>query len=399
MLPLGAVALATSLAFPTPICGGNACALRALQAQTDPRHQRDLDSDTEIGKKYSAQIEEQLKLSEDQEVIVRVQRIGGELAAIANSTPVEATWGDKRLNPFQYTFKVVKNDDVNAFSIPGGFIYVYEGLVKFAETDAELAGVMAHEIAHASLRHIAALRREQSKIDLLTLPLLVAAILAGGSDGAKIAQGSALAGQAFVSGWSVKAEYAADFAGMQYMLKSKYNPVGSLTFMERLAYKQRLEPRIEWGIYETHPPSEERARFLTGKLRERQIPIRRSQVTTSLRAEVRPGENSTVELWFGPTKLHNFRGSKALERADAAVARVNSFFDSIPALYELGLRNDAAITGRDRVLFEIEPEDTPGSNGVTEAAESALQALRKAVFDLSYRLWPEVDRATSRARA
>ncbi len=108
--------------------------------------------------------------------------IGGELAAIANASKVRTTWGDKRLNPFEYTFKVVE-EDVNAFSLPGGYIYIYEGLVKYAESDDELAGVLAHEIAHASMRHVATMQREAGKLSAMQNPLILAAILIGGAKG------------------------------------------------------------------------------------------------------------------------------------------------------------------------------------------------------------------------
>ncbi|RYG44522.1 hypothetical protein EON79_14725, partial [bacterium] len=304
----------------------DAKAAQEPKLSSDAQHQEDLKRDREMGQKYSAEADKELKASEDKDMIARVQRVGNAFAKIANENPVTALWGDKRLNTFDYTFKVVQGKDVNAFSLPGGYIYFYEGLVKYIESDDELAGVMAHEVAHASLRHVATLQREQSKFNAVSLPLILIAILAGGTQGASGALTvSQLLSQATGSGWSVKAEKAADFAGFQYMEKSKYNPTGMLTMMERLARDERSGPAYDWGIYRSHPPSRERAEALTGYMKEAKIPIQRSEVTTSFRATSKPGDDGTVELFFGKKKLVSMAGDGAIERAATAVKRLNSY--------------------------------------------------------------------------
>ena len=233
------------------------------EQKAERQHQQDLKGDEETGKKYAADAEKQYRLSTNKEYQERVQRIGGVIAAIANKTPINVIWGDKRLNPFTYEYKVIQGDDVNAFSIPGGHIYVFEGLVKRVESDDELAGVLAHETTHAEERHVAVLQHEASKIQSFTLPLILLAILTGGASAAVGTLGvTGLYTQAQGSGWSVKAEESADYGGFQYMLKSPYDPTGMLTFMERLARLNQLEDSINWGIYATHPPSRERAETL-----------------------------------------------------------------------------------------------------------------------------------------
>ena len=104
------------------------------EAKKVARHQADLKADIEMGRKYADEIakDPKMKVSTNAEMIARVQRIGAEFAQIANENQVEVSWGDPRLNPFQYEFRVLQGDDVNAFSIQGGFIYFYEGLLKYA---------------------------------------------------------------------------------------------------------------------------------------------------------------------------------------------------------------------------------------------------------------------------
>ncbi len=358
----------------------------AIETQTadEKKHEADLRSDVDLGKKYSVEVEKDLKLSKNAETLARIQRIGADIAKIANTHKVKASWGDTRLNHFNYTFKLVEGTDVNAFSLPGGTVYIYEGLVKYAESDDELAGVIAHEISHASFRHIATLRREQGKLEAITLPLILISVLTG-------AQGLGLAGQlgsqAIASGWSVKAEEAADYGGFQYMQESKYNPVGILTFMERLAHDDAHSERADLGIFRTHPPSRERAEKFISRLTEANIPIKRSQVTTSFRSQIKTGDKG-VELWFGTIRLHTFAGTDALKRADDAADMVNDLMDSVPRLYDVQLQEDRIIVGRGKNLFYIAEEDAR-KLGLSSAqmAAKALSAIKQAAYNVAYRVW------------
>lgn len=384
-----AIALLISMAVSHEVPAQAQPSPESPQAQPkDPRHVADLKHDAQQGAEFVQEVLKQYKVSENAEMNERVKRIGTELARIANQYQVVATWGDTRLNPFEYSFTVLQGEDVNAFALPGGHIFLFEGLINFAESDDELAGVIAHEIAHASFRHIATLQREQGRMSLVTLPLIIAAIFAGGSDAATLATGVSLVNQAFLSGWSVQAETSADYGGLQYMMRSPYNPVGMLTFMERLAHRERFSPRIDWGIYRTHPPTRERAQALVSRLKSYNIPIRRSQVTRSLRARVEIAENGKLELWFGNTKLHSFAGAEAIQRADEAEAAVNAFFDRTPELFELRLRDRTMVTGAGRKLFEVIADDLENTDSTVEALSArAFQASQRAVYDAAYRVW------------
>lgn len=353
-------------------------------------HKKDVDSDIKLGTEYAAEVAKELKFSEDAEKIAKVEKMGSELAAIANSKAVEVTFGDPRLSVFPYQFKVVKGKDVNAFSIPGGFIYIYEGLIDYAESDDELAGVVAHEISHAAFRHLAELRRRASRIDLMQIPLILAAILTRSPDALVGLQGANLAGQAFKSGWSLDAELSADFGAMQYMIQSGYNPVGTLTFMERLAYRDQGGPQIDWGILASHPPSKERAQAMLKFLNSKNIPVKRSQVTTSLRAATKIGDEGAIELWFGKMKLHAFRGENAIARSEDAVRKLNTFFDRVPGLEQVG-RDGYAIRGSGRPLFEVTQQDMESGQDLDLAFADVINRMRSVTFDLNYRLWNQKD--------
>lgn len=351
-------------------------------------HQKELDGDVKAGANYSKEVEKEYKLSTDEKAIARVQRIGNELAAIANHNMVKVTWGDKRLNPYKYSFKVVEGEDVNAFSLPGGFIYVYEGLIKFAESDDELAGVLAHEIAHASFRHVATMERKSRTLDALTLPLILISIFGGGSETtAPLGSLGQLVKTSSASGWSVDAERASDYGAVQYMMKSPYNPVGMLTFMERLAKTQRQYNVSNLGIFQTHPPSKERAETLMDHLENLNIPIRRSLVSPAYRVNaIVEGEGAKV--MFEGRQLVVFAGPDADERARSAAISLNEFFDTVPDLFEVTSRKDGEISGRGRLLFSITAEDAKAAKkDLDDATKSTLDAIKRSLYSLAYRVW------------
>lgn len=350
------------------------------------RLRKDVEGDIEKGKKYSEEIDKEAKASTNEDMIARVKAIGSEVAELANEQQSVALWGDRRFCQFPYNFKLIEGNDVNAFSLPGGTIYVYEGLVKFAESDDELAGVFSHEISHAAFRHLATLEKEQAKLSLINIPLLIAAALSRDSKAMAGLTAAQLATQGLLSGWSVQAETSADYGAIQILSRSRYNPVGMLTFMERLEFRDRFGPQVDWGIYRTHPPSKDRARFIIGALKEFKVPIKRSAVTLTFSARSVPVDG-TFELWFGSEKIHVFRGADARDRAAQATLKLNAFVDSMPQMIQVG-SDGATVVGRNRPLFSVDSTDLINGNTVDQAVRDAVTSLKRIVFDLSYRLTP-----------
>ncbi|AIE85445.1 M48 family metalloprotease [Fimbriimonas ginsengisoli] len=360
----------------------------------EQKHRDDIKRDREVGAKYVIEVEKDLKVVPDKDLNARIEKIGRELADVANITHADALWGDKRMNTFDYVFKIVEDkehpEEVNAFSLPGGFIYVYRGLIDFAESDDELAGVLSHEIAHAAFRHVATLQSEQAKMQKIEIPLIIAMVLAKGTEALPgVLSGASLLSQAYTSGWSVRAEEAADYGGFQYMLKSKYDPTGILTFMERLAMKEVGDPRYaHLGIFQTHPPGRERAESLLRYMKAANVPIRRSRVASSFRAEAKPADDGTVAVSFGGKPLVSFAGNDALTRADAAVRRLNNFFDSVPEMYEVRSGDDGNILGRRQELLALTQDDAAAAKtSMDELQKATLTRIRGALFKIGYRVW------------
>ena len=368
--------------------------LTPAEQKDQERHEADVKSDIEEGKKYAAEAEKQYKLSTNKEYIDRVTRIGADIAAIANSNKIIALWGDKHFSKFDYVYKVIQGDDVNAFSLPGGHIYVFEGLMKQIESDDELAGVLGHETAHAALRHVATLEHDQEKLMTVSIPALLAAILIGArtqtyNSGPNIAvPGIQSLMQMTESGWSVNAEKAADYGGFQYLLKSKYDPSGMLTFMERMAQDERLGIAFDWGIYRDHPPGKERAEALAKEMADAGLPLRRSKVTTTYRVTMKPSDNGKIQLSFGTRPLIALGGTDAINRADKMVPALNSFFDSTPEMFEVQAGPNGTITWNGQPIITITPDDVLGTSlSVSGLRDQTLQSVRMSLFNLGFHVW------------
>lgn len=346
-----------------------------------------LKSDADVGKKYSEQVDKQYKASTNAAYQERLNRIGVELAKIANENQVKVLWGNPKLNKFEYHFKVLEGEDINAFSLPGGYLYFFEGLMKYVSSDDELAGVVAHEISHASFRHLYTLQKEQSKMDVIRIPMILAALLAGGETGGGVASLAELVGTAIGSGWSQKAEEAADYGGYQYMAKSKYSPLGMLTFLERLTFDENNKPSIDWGIFRTHPPSRERAEAIIKHLNDDAIPIKRSLVSDAYRTILKAGKQNSVEAWFDGNILFTFAGENAQERAERAAKALNDFTDGVPDLFDVTVSSDGTIRGRGRALFKISEEDASfAKTSVAETTKNAVKSLKQSLFMLSFKI-------------
>ena len=177
--------------------------------------------DIEIGKEGSAEIEKKVELINRKELSNYIQQIGRKLASAPEA------------DEYPYTFKVVHDESINAFALPGGPTYVHTGLILAAENEAQLAGVMAHEIAHVALRHGT---NQASKGSLLSLgAMLGGSLLGSGSIGSQLAQmGIGFGANSVLLKFSRGAERDADILGARIMAHAGYNPIEMARFFEKL---------------------------------------------------------------------------------------------------------------------------------------------------------------------
>jgi predicted Zn-dependent protease len=311
------------------------------------------DPEIKLGRQAAEENDKHIKLVTDSAILERVNRIGQEIAAVANKMPIPAGFGDAKLKQFNYTFKVVDDKDVNAYSLPGGFIYVNKGLLDYVHSDDELAGVLAHEIGHAAHHHVMKLIHEQKKLESVLNPLQIAALAAliygkgqGAQAGSSVMYGSQLYATAKVNGYSVEAEKDADHTGLLLLTHTHYNPVGLYTFQIRLAAYERSKIHGELGILRDHPPGPERVAAAKQLLEDLNIPIYISEVDPAWRATVSTEKIGTVE--FADVKLANVvicrvigdEGLTAQQRADRIAKKLTSLFDRQLQPFEIRVNKD-----------------------------------------------------------
>jgi predicted Zn-dependent protease len=221
--------------------------------------------------------------------------------------------------PFIYRFNLVESDDLNAFAVPGGYIYIHTGVVEQAGNVSELAGVLAHEIAHVRRRHIANSQKNQGLIQLATL---AAAILSGGHPGAiAVAQGINVSLQLK---YTRENEVDADHQGVDYMVRAGYDPRGMIRFFERiLADIGPNRPPVPPYLF-THPALQERISTVEALIERTRPPTNLVQTDprlhdmqtrlAALRASVAGGTGLHARQSFDRSKTDPF-----LERAQVAL--------------------------------------------------------------------------------
>ena len=202
-----------------------------------------IEKEIALGKQLAVEVERNAKIVDDPVISEYVNRVGQNL--VRNS--------DARV-PF--TIKVIDSDEINAFALPGGYFYVNSGLIKLAGSEAELAGVMAHEIAHVAARHGTKQATKGQITNLATIPL----IFLGGWTGYGIRQAAGLAIPLTFLKFSRNFEREADFLGVQYLYKTGYDPAAMVQFFERLkAQKKKKTSKSRIAkIFKTHPLTEDR---------------------------------------------------------------------------------------------------------------------------------------------
>jgi len=195
-----------------------------------------------IGRQLAMEVEQQAKIVTDPVITEYVNRVGQNLVLHSDAK-------------IPFTIKVIDSDEVNAFALPGGFFFVNMGLLLAADNESELAGVMAHEIAHVAARHA---MENQGKMTAINYGLL-ATIIFGGGIASTIAQNAGGISQmmGFLK-FSRNAEYEADMLGVQYLYAAGYDPTGMATMFEKLNSKNKKKPGTLAKIFASHPQSIDR---------------------------------------------------------------------------------------------------------------------------------------------
>ena len=222
-----------------------------------------LEKEIQLGQQMAAEVERQAKIVRDPVINEYVNRI--EQNIVRNS--------DAKV-PF--STKIIDSDEINAFALPGGFVFVNTGLLLAADQEAELAGVLAHETAHVAARHGAKSASKETAVNLATIPL----IFLGGMAGMGARQAAGLAIPIGFLKFTRSQEAEADYLGTQYMYKMGYDPSAMLSFFEKLQAKEKARPGSMSKLFTDHPPTGDRISSIKQEI-ETILPSRDQYIITT----------------------------------------------------------------------------------------------------------------------
>ncbi|MDR3358978.1 MAG: M48 family metalloprotease [Desulfovibrio sp.] len=208
----------------------------------------------EMGRKFDAMIRSNLSVIDDPEVRQYVMSLTERLV---RTMPKQ---------PYTFNASVILNNALNAFAVPGGYIYVFSGLIMNFDSEDELVGVMAHELAHVTQRHVASRLERAQFVSLGSLLLAVAGIAAGGPGGGAVAVSALGAGQATMLNYSRLDETEADQIGLQYLVAAGYPPEGMVNGFKVLRRKSMMSGASVPSYLSTHPAIGERINTLQSRI-------------------------------------------------------------------------------------------------------------------------------------
>ena len=210
-----------------------------------------IEKEIALGKQVAQEIERQAKIIDDPVISEYVNRVGQNLVRNSDvKVPV--------------SIKVLDAEEVNAMALPGGFFYVNSGLILKAESESELAGVMAHEIAHIAARHGTRQATRGQIVNLASIPL----IFMGGWTGYGIRQGASILVPLGFLQFSRNFESEADFLGLQYLYKAGYDPTSFVDFFEKIQSDEKKKPGTMSKVFSSHPLTDDRIKNAQKNIQE-----------------------------------------------------------------------------------------------------------------------------------
>jgi Zn-dependent protease with chaperone function len=337
--------------------------------------------ETKVGQEATAEIEKQYKVVVNPAVTKPITEMANLIAKSTDRPSVV------------YNIKLVDDKEVNAFSIPGGTVYVTQALLKDVQSDHELAGVIGHEITHNTFYDALERAEKNRKFFMGSVAGLLAALLlgAGGDQLSGVLAAGEYLRTGILSQYSLEVETRADRMSVKYLVAGKhYNPVGMLTFMERLAARERHEPKVDMGIYADHPDTDLRCRRIIGYLEDAGVDVNRRAVTkwdppVAEEKEVDGRKVAVLSLWG----VEIFRTASpgqsktALERTQALAASLKTALADNLEDMDIGLDTTSAsprvlLTDKGWLCVDgqdcLKPTDTPAAlaRQVTDNLHAAL---------------------------
>lgn len=335
--------------------------------------ERDLEKEQELGRKLAKDIEKQYEVVKDLAQNSLLQKIGNKLAAVSD------------LEGMTYHFKILNKEGVNAFSLPGGYIYVTADLLDYIQSDDELAGVLAHEMAHIIHNHALKQTEDNTKYSLMTI---LAVLLTREPDVAVLGKLTTIT---FLNQYSREYEEEADLTALELLMKAGYNPGGLLTFLERLYTQESFKPEVNWGIFQTHPATGDRVNYIRDKLIEKGMDIDRRVITDYLKVSTKyiyEGPLCTGIIYIDETPVLNlsFSGNEDiyLLKISEAAQNLDQYLSTDLAPYEIRVLTEGVASSlliRNNAVISLEDSETIGLN------KSSSEVLKESKEKIEEALW------------
>lgn len=341
-----------------------------------------------LGKDVAKDVEKENKLVNDEKAIARLNTIANDIAPFTQRPGVK------------YTCKILDSDAINAMAIPGGIIYVTKGLLAAVETDHELAGVLAHEIAHNSCMHLKKLGDKEQKGTLWQLASVLASIYVGNTanhgnndntmSSMQMLAMSQMVKEAVINGYTIELELDADLNAIDYLYKTKkYSPVGLYSVMLGFRQMEAFQGPSNLGYIQNHPNPQERLRVIKQRLEKLKFPINVWCVvnfTATVEAPAKDAAGYTLKL--GNAAIFKYLAAsgeqdaqaRAAEAAQAINARLTIQDDEIQRFDITAKKNKddngVSIRIRNVPVMTLIPADLP-QDATSTLAELSAQIVLK----------------------
>ncbi len=201
-----------------------------------------IEKEMALGRQLAQEVRRQARILDDPLIAEYVNRVGQNLVRSSDAK-------------VPFTFEVIDGPEVNAFALPGGYVFVYTGLIKMADEEDEFAGALAHEIAHVAARHMT---RNATKGELAQIGTIPLGIALGGWGGYAASQAAGVGIPMSLLRFARKDETEADYLGVQYMYAAGYDPNGAVSIFEKLEALERNAPGAISRLFATHPMDADR---------------------------------------------------------------------------------------------------------------------------------------------
>ena len=335
--------------------------------------------DVQLGREAAAEVERQMPLLRDGRTASYVDNLGDRLVA--------AIPGEFQHREFRYSFKTVDLREINAFALPGGPMYLHRGMIEAARTEGEIAGVMAHELAHVALRHGTAQASKAQKYQIGAIAGQILGTIIGGRTGAVVAEGSRFGlGVSFLR-FSRAYEKDADILGAQMMARAGYDPIEMANMFRTI--EQQAQSRAPEFLSD-HPNPGNRVQYITAEARTLRVENRRQNTgeLQEIHAQLRslPAARSSAEVARRQSREPGPVGTSGLGRVEPPSSQYRTFSEgglrlSVPANWE-------PVSGGGNAIW-FAPQ---GAYGRTNGREVFTHGMQVGAAQTSYR---DLNSATS----